>query len=99
MLLFLDWLLPIEMQDELLFVELYSKVNPYILSEVVDLILTKSSINTFFINHNHFKTDTSKDSTNIYFYLVLQSIPKVQSQITKPVKQQSNYLILCDYKA
>lgn len=91
MLLFLDWLLPIEMQDELLFVELYSKINPYILSEVVDLILTKSSINTSFIINNSFKTDTSKNSTSIYFYLTLQSIPKVQSQITKPVKRQSNY--------
>lgn len=91
MLLFLDWLLPIEMQDELLFVELYSKINPYILSEVVDLILTKSSINTSFIINNSSKTDTSKNSTSIYFYLILQSIPKVQSQITKPVKRQSNY--------
>lgn len=76
------------MQDEMFIVELYSKVNPFLLSEVVNLILTKPSINKSFTNENSLKTNTN-DFTDTYFYLTLQSIPKVHIKCIEPDKNQS----------
>jgi len=96
MLLLLDWLLPIQFQDELLIIGIYSKINPYVLFEVVDLLLTKPSINKSFINQNIFKTKISEDFTDIYFYLALQNIPKLQLKVTALAKNKSKlcYLIV-----
>lgn len=89
MLLLLDWLLPIKMHDDFLIVESYSKVNPYLLSEVVGLILTKPSIIKPFINQNNMTTKSSNDFTDIYFYLSFQDIPKVQLKLTKTTEKKS----------
>jgi len=89
MLLLLDWLLPIQIQDDSLIVGIYSKVNPYILFEVVDLLLTKPSINKSFVNQNILKTKIVEDFTDIYFYLALQNIPKLQLKVTAPAENKS----------
>lgn len=89
MLLLLDWLLPVQIQDELLVVGIYSKINPYILFEVFDLILTKPSINKSFVSQNIIKTNISYDFTDNYFYLALQDIPKLQMKVTEPEKNKS----------
>lgn len=81
MILLLDWLLPLKLQDALL-VESFSKLNPYLLSEVVDLILTKPSIKKSFVNHNNLKTISFIDLTNSCYDLVLQDRPNLQLQIT-----------------
>lgn len=88
MVLLLDWLLPMNIEDEL-FTGLYSKIDPYLLSEVVDLLFTKSSIKKSFINLNCLKKKKSNDFTDVYFYLTFQSIPKVQIKIAEPEKNQS----------
>lgn len=77
----LDWLLPLKLQDALL-VESFSKLNPYLLSEVIDLILTKPSIKKSFVNHNNLKTISFINFTNTYYDLVLQDRPNVQLHIT-----------------
>lgn len=82
MILLLDWLLPIKVQDELSSFGTYSKVNPYYLSEVVNLILTKPSINKSLVNHSNFTTLSSDDFTDEYFYLELQKIPKMNQKVT-----------------
>lgn len=89
MFLLLDWLLPIIVQDELLIVGLYSKVNPLLLSEVVDLILTKPSIKKSFTSHNNVTAIKSSDFTDIYFYLILQDIPKLELKISEPAEKKS----------
>ncbi|CAH1736405.1 unnamed protein product, partial [Aphis gossypii] len=81
MILLLDWLLPLKLQDALL-VESFSKLNPYLLSEVVDLILTKPSIKKSFDNHNNLKTISFIDFTNTCYDLALQDRPNVQLHIT-----------------
>jgi len=88
MVLLLDWLLPMNIENEL-FAGPYSKIDPYLLSEVVDLLLTKSSIKKSFINRNCFKKQTSNDFTDVYFCLTFQSIPKVQLKIAEPEENQS----------
>lgn len=77
------------MQDELLVVGPYSKINPLLLSEVVDLILTKPNINKSFTNHNNVTAIKSTDFTDIYFYLVLQDIPKLEIKISEPAEKKS----------
>lgn len=89
MILLLDWLLPIKVQDELFTVGTYSKVNPYHLTEVVELILTKPSINKSLVNHNNFTTLSFDDFTDEYFYLGLQKIPKMNLKVTKPAENKS----------
>lgn len=83
-----DWLLLMNVQDELLIVEMYSKVNPHILSEVVSLILTKPTINKL-LDHTNRQTVSSKDFENIFFYMTFQDVPKVQLQIAEPAKNKS----------
>lgn len=75
-------------QDELLIVEMYSKVNPHILSEVVNLILTKPTINKL-LDHNNQQTVSSKDFEDIFFYIAFQDVPKVKLQIAEPAKNKS----------
>lgn len=89
MLLLLDWLLPVKIHDDFLVVGSYSKVDPYLLSEVVGLILTKPSINESFINQYNLTTTSSNDFTDIYFYLSLQDIPKVQLKLIKSTEKKS----------
>lgn len=89
MILLLDWLLPVIMQDELLIVRQYSKINPSLLSEVIDLILTKPSINKSFNNRNNIVATKSPDFTDIYFYLTLQDIPKFELNISQPAENRS----------
>jgi len=81
MILLLSWLLPLKLQDALL-VESFSKLNPYLLSEVVDLILTKPSIKKLFVNHNNLKTISFIDFTYTCYDLALQDRPNVQLHIT-----------------
>lgn len=88
MRLLLDCLLPISIEKDLL-AGLYSNIDPYLLSEIVDLLLTKSSVPKTFINRNCFKTKTSNDFTDVYFYLTLQNIPKILLKIIKPEKNLS----------
>lgn len=76
MFLLFDWLLPMTLQDEMIVP--YSKLNPYLLSELVDLILTKPSINKFSANQDNLKLTSSNDYMNIFLYLTLQDIPKVE---------------------
>jgi nitrate/TMAO reductase-like tetraheme cytochrome c subunit len=57
---------------------LFSKVNPYLLSEVMILILTKPSGNKLINNPNSLEFEKSCDFMDICFYLKLQDIPKVQ---------------------
>ncbi|XP_060874698.1 serine-protein kinase ATM isoform X2 [Metopolophium dirhodum] len=88
MILLLDWLLPLMMPDSLI-VESFSKLNPYILSEVIDLILTKPSIKKSFVNHNNFKTINSNDL--IYTHnLAHQDCPNLQLQFTEPAQNKSS---------
>lgn len=89
MLLLLDWLLPVKVHDDLLIVGSYSKVDPYILSEVVGLILTKPIINESFINQYNLTTASSNDFTDIYFYSSLQDIPKIQLKLIKSTEKKS----------
>lgn len=96
MILLLDWLLPIKMLDDCLIVGSFSKVNPYLLSEVVGLILTKPSINKSFNNLNNSTNTSSNDFTDIYFYLSLQDIPIVQLKFMKSTEKKSKiYFKLC----
>lgn len=89
MILLTNWLLPIKMQDELLKVDLYSKVNPSLLSEVVELILTKPSINKSLVCNNNLKIMKSQDFADVYFYLALQDIPKVLLKTNKTSENKS----------
>jgi len=93
MVLLLDWLLPIKIQDNLQIIESYSKVNSYLLFEVLNLLLIKPTVNKCLTNHNDFKS-SSYDFSDIYFYLTLQSIPKVYLKFTEPAKIKSNIYIL-----
>lgn len=68
-----------KIQDEMIVP--YSKLNPYLLSEVVNLILTKPSTKKFLANQDNLKLTTSNDFMNIFLYLALQDIPKVQLNI------------------
>lgn len=92
MILLTDWLLPLKMQEELLKVDLYSKVNLSLLSEVVELILTKPSINKSYVNNNNLKILKPKDFTDVYFYLVLQDIPKVLLKTDITTKNKSKII-------
>lgn len=76
-----DWLLPVKTEDELLTAWPSSQVDPYLLSEVVSLILTKPGINDSCVNYKNVKKISSNEFTDIYFYLALQDIPKVKSKI------------------
>lgn len=87
MILLLDWLLPMKIQDEI--VEAYSKVNLYLLSEVFDLILTKPSINKLLISQDNLEMKTSNDFTDMFMYLSLQDIPKVQLNIIDSKEKKS----------
>ncbi|XP_029344827.1 serine-protein kinase ATM [Acyrthosiphon pisum] len=88
MILLLDWLLPLMMPDSLI-VESFSKLNPYILSEVIDLILTKPSIKKSFVNHNNFKIINSNDFINTHYNLAHQDCPNLQLQFTEPTQNKS----------
>lgn len=88
MILLLDWLLPLMMPDSLI-VESYSKLNPHILSEVVDLILTKPSIKKSFVNHNNFKTINSNDFIYTHYNLAHQDSLNLQLQFTEPAQNKS----------
>lgn len=86
MMLLLDWLLPLKISDSLI-VESFSKLNPYLLFEVVDLILTKPSIKKSFVNHNKFRTTNSNNFT--YYNVALQDSPNLQLQFTEPAINKS----------
>lgn len=86
MFLLLDWLLPIKVQDD---IGPYSKINPLLLFEVVDLILIKPSINKSFTNHNNVTAIKYTDFTDIYFYLILQDIPKLKLKMNEPAENRS----------
>jgi len=96
MLSLLDWLLPIQIQDELSIARIYSKINPYILFEVIDLVLTKPRIKKSFVNQNIFK-NISDDVTDIYFYLALKDIPKLQQKVIEPTENKSKLYRLIIY--
>ncbi|XP_026809071.1 serine-protein kinase ATM isoform X1 [Rhopalosiphum maidis] len=87
MILLLDWLLPLKLQDSLL-VESFSKLNPYLLSEVVDLILTKPSVKNSFINHNNLETISCHNFRNTHDF-ALQDCPNVQLQIADLTQNKS----------
>lgn len=87
-MLLLDWLLPLNMSDSLI-VESFSKLNPYLLSEVVDLILTKPSIKKSFVNHNSFKTTNFNNFAYAYYNVALQDSPNLQLQFTDPAINKS----------
>lgn len=89
MILLLNWLLPLKMQDELLIDESFSKVNPYLFSEVVDLILTRPSVKKSFVHHKNLKTISSNDFMCTHFYLTPQYIPNVVQQFTEPAQNKS----------
>jgi len=91
MILLLDWLLPLNLQDALL-VESFSKLNPYLLSKVVDLILTKPSIKKSFVNQNNLKTISFIDFTNTCYDLALQDRPNVQLHIADLSQNKSKML-------
>lgn len=67
----------------------FSKVNPYLLSEVMILILTKPSGNKLFDNLNNVEFDEVDDSMDICFYLELQDIPKVKTKNIEPDEYKS----------
>jgi len=72
-----------------LFVESFYKLNPYLLSEVVDLILTKPSIKKSFANHNNLKTTNSNEFMYSYYNVILQDSPNPQLQFTEPAINKS----------
>jgi len=88
MILLLDWLLPLNMQD-LLIVESFSKLNPYLLSEVVELILTKPNIKKSFVNHSNLKSLGSNYFAYTYYYSALQNSPNVQLKFTELTQNKS----------
>jgi len=76
------------MMPDSLIVESFSKLNPYILSEVVDLLLTKPSIKKSFVNHN-FKTIKFNDFINTHYNMAHQDCPNLQLQFTEPAQNKS----------
>lgn len=88
MILLLDWLLPLQMTDSLI-AESFSKLNPHLLSEVVDLILTKPSIKKSFINHKYFKTTNSNYFMHTNYNLALEDSQNLQLQFAEPAQNKS----------